>query len=99
MEPYTQDLSYSYSRYELDGLPGHEDDTTKKMSWNIVRVAVPTILGQVFALIVYAFNTAFIGQLGDSAKLAGVGLGTLYVNIFCQSIILGLNGAVATLVS
>lgn len=44
-------------------------------------------------------NTAFIGHVGDSAKLAGVGLGTLYVNIFCQSIILGLNGAVATLVS
>lgn len=31
--------------------------------------------------------------------LAGVGLGTLYVNIFCQSIILGLNGALQTLVS
>lgn len=53
------------------------------MSFNIVKVAVPTVLGQVFALIVYAFNTAFIGHLGDSAKLAGVGLGTLYVNIFC----------------
>lgn len=46
-----------------------------------------------------AINTAFVGHTGDSAKLAGVGLGTLYVNIFCQSIILGLNGAVATLVS
>ena len=52
-----------------------------------------------FALLVVAMNTAFIGHLGDAAKLAGVGLGLLYVNIFCQSIILGLNGAVATLVS
>jgi MATE family multidrug resistance protein len=69
------------------------------MSWKIVKVAVPTILGQVFALLVIASNTAFIGHLGDSAKLAGVGLGTLYVNIFCQSIILGLNGAVSTFVS
>lgn len=52
-----------------------------------------------FALLVVASNTAFVGHLGDSAKLAGVGLGTLYVNIFCQSIILGLNGAIATLVA
>ena len=70
-----------------------------KMSWRIIKVAVPTILGQVFALLVVAINTGFIGHLGDSAKLAGVGLGLLYINIFCQSIILGLNGAVATLVS
>ena len=87
---------YSHSRYDIDE---YDDTGVRKMSQNIVTIAVPTILGQVFALIIYAFNTAFIGQLGDSAKLAGVGLGTLYVNIFCQSIILGLNGAIATLVS
>ena len=74
-------MSHSYSRFDMD----HELEDTgfKRMSYNIVKVAVPTVLGQVFALIVYAFNTAFIGHLGDSAKLAGVGLGTLYVNIFC----------------
>ena len=42
---------------------------------------------------------AFIGHLNDPAKIAGAGLGNMYVNIFCQSIILGLNGAIATLVS
>lgn len=70
-----------------------------EMSLHIVRVAVPTILGQVFALLVVAANTAFVGHLGNNSMLAGVGLGTLYVNIFCQSIILGLNGALQTLVS
>jgi Na+-driven multidrug efflux pump len=69
------------------------------MCLRIIKVAVPTILGQVFSLLVVAANTGFIGHLGDEAKLAGVGLGTLYVNIFCQSIILGLNGALQTLVS
>ena len=69
------------------------------MTKKIIKIAVPTILAQVFALLVIASNTAFIGHLGDAAKLAGVGLGTLYINIFCQSIILGLNGAVSTLVS
>ena len=53
------------------------------MSLHIAKVAIPTILGQVFALLVVALNTAFIGHLGDNAMLAGVGLGTLYVNIFC----------------
>jgi MATE family multidrug resistance protein len=46
-----------------------------------------------------SINTAFVGNLGNNELLAGVGLGNLYVNIFCQSIILGLNGAVATLAS
>lgn len=69
------------------------------MTKHIVTVAVPTILGQVFSLLVVAVNIAFIGQLGNTEMLAGAGLGTLYVNIFCQSIILGLNGAVATLVA
>ena len=76
-----------------------EDNSFWQMSWKIVLVAVPTILGQVFAQFVVALNTAFIGHLDDPAKLAGVGLGLLYVNITCISIILGLNGAVATLVA
>ncbi len=53
------------------------------MTLHIGKVAVPTILGQVFALLVVALNTAFIGRLGNNSMLAGVGLGTLYVNIFC----------------
>lgn len=69
------------------------------MSLHIAKVAIPTILGQVFALLVVSANTAYIGQVGDEFMIAGVGLGTLYVNIFCQSIILGLNGALQTLVS
>ena len=60
-----------------------EDRTVKQMSLHIFRFAVPTILGQVFALLVVASNTAFIGHLNNDDMLAGVGLGTLYVNIFC----------------
>ena len=53
------------------------------MSIKIIKIAVPTILGQVFALLVTAANTGFIGHVGNKEMLAGVGLGTLYVNIFC----------------
>ena len=44
-------------------------------------------------------NMIFIGQTNDSAKIAGIGLGNMYVNIVCQSIIVGLNGGIATLAS
>ncbi len=94
--PYLQDHSYSSYLERLSNLHWHhqkEKETTAEMCLRIIKVAVPTILGQVFSLLVVAANTGFIGHLGDEAKLAGVGLGTLYVNIFCQSIILGLNGA------
>lgn len=80
---YVSDHSYSYIKHDFDHTPRDADNTLKAMSLKIIRVAVPTILAQVFALLVVASNTAFIGHLGDSAKLAGVGLGTLYVNIFC----------------
>lgn len=95
---YISDHSFSYLKHDFENSDAG-DNTLKGMFFKIIRVAVPTILAQVFSLLVIASNTAFIGHLGDSAKLAGVGLGTLYVNIFCQSIILGLNAAVATLVS
>ncbi|CDW73392.1 UNKNOWN [Stylonychia lemnae] len=65
MEPYTSDLSHSRIRYELD--------TSLK--------DVPTILAQIFALLVVAINTAFVGHAGDNAKLAGVGQKWSSINI------------------
>lgn len=69
------------------------------MSLSVLRIVGPSIIGQVFCILMETINTVFIGHLGDTAKMAGVGLGNMYVNIFSQSIFLGLNGAVATLVS
>ena len=53
----------------------------------------------VFAVLIDLINMIFIGKTDDAAKIAGIGLGNMYVNIVCQSIILGLNGGVATLAS
>lgn len=69
------------------------------MILTIIKVAVPVILGQLFALLVEMINVAFIGNLNDPAKVAGAGLGNMYVNITCLSIVFGLNGAIATLAS
>ena len=41
----------------------------------------------------------FAGRLDDSAKLAAVGLGTTLINVVCFDPLLGLNGALETLVA
>jgi Na+-driven multidrug efflux pump len=41
----------------------------------------------------------FVGHLNDPAKLAGVGLGNITINMFGMSIIIGMNSAVETFVS
>ena len=44
-------------------------------------------------------NTIFAGRFNDAAKLAGVGLGTSAMCIICLAVVIGLNGALETLVS
>ena len=44
-------------------------------------------------------NTIFAGRFNDAAKLAGVGLGSSTNEILCMSLVVGLNGALETLVS
>lgn len=44
-------------------------------------------------------NTIFVGHLNDDAKLAGVGMGNMIINMIALSVAYGMNGAVETLVS
>jgi Na+-driven multidrug efflux pump len=55
------------------------------MTKNIFVVAIPVIIALTFALLVQIVNIAFVGHLEDDseAKVAGVGLGNLYLNMFC----------------
>ena len=64
-----------------------------------LRLAVPTILSCNFMLLTGLANTIFAGRFNDAAKLAGVGLGTSAMCIICLAVVLGLNGALETLVS
>ena len=50
-----------------------------------------------FSMLIDLVNMIFIGHTNDSTKIAGIGLGNMYVNIFCQSIMIGLNGGIGTL--
>ncbi len=76
-----------------------EKEPFSKMIWALARVALPASATMVFSMLMELVNTIFIGHLNDSAKIAGIGLGNMYVNIVCQSIILGLNGGISTLAS
>jgi len=44
-------------------------------------------------------NTAFAGHLGNSAIMAGVGMAAMYCNITCNSLMIGLNSTLNTLLS
>jgi MATE family multidrug resistance protein len=44
-------------------------------------------------------NVWFIGQLGNTALLGGVGMGTMLLNVFCLALTFGLNGSIETFVS
>ena len=70
-----------------------------KMIKRYLGIAVPVIFQcslQRFTLIT---NTIFVGRLNDVSLLAGVGLATTTYLIFCIMVLIGINGAIETLVS
>ena len=69
------------------------------MNSTILKIAIPAIVGQILFMMMETINLIYVGHLGDTSKVAGVGLGNMYINICCQSIINGVNIAIATLVS
>lgn len=54
-----------------------------RMIIKLAKVSIPAIITQVFAMFIELVNLFFIGHLNDPEKVAGVGLGNMYVNIVC----------------
>lgn len=44
-------------------------------------------------------NIVFVGQTGDAYLLAGVGMGSMLINVFCFATSQGLNGTIESFVS
>jgi len=64
-----------------------------------LRQAIP---GSITAIIMFSqvlINLSFIGHLNNPILQAGVGMGNSIQNIFGMSIVVGFNGAFATLAS
>ena len=49
--------------------------------------------------LIYFINTIYAGKLNDAHKLAGLGLGTSVLECLSLYIIMGMNGALETLVA
>ena len=50
-------------------------------------------------ILIEMINIAVVGHLGDPAMIAGIGLGTMAMNLTGFSVICGFNSALDTLVS
>ena len=64
-----------------------------------VRLGVASILCFVMMVIQEQINVIFIGNLSDPAKLAGIGLGNMVLNLVPYALLIGVNTALETLVS
>ena len=60
---------------------------------NFLTLSIPNIVSFFFLALIYLINAVYAGRFGDAAKLAGVGLGTTFLNIICLIPLRGVNGA------
>ena len=66
---------------------------------DVLKTAIPAIVGALFSFSAETVNLMFIGSLGDNILLAAVGLGNIFQNMLAEATFWGLNGALETLVS
>ena len=65
------------------------------MLGHFLRLAGPSVITNVFSYMVMTVNTIFAGQFVEdsAAKLAGVGLGSMILGMFCRHVLAGVNCA------
>ena len=64
-----------------------------EMSRHFTILSVPTVVTCFFLSLIYMINIVYAGRFGDSATMAGVGLGTTFLNIICLIPLRGVNRA------
>ncbi len=65
----------------------------------MLRIIFPCIFSSFFVMLQELVNLAFVGHLGSADAIAAVGLGNAAQNMIAVSVIVGMNGAINTLVS
>ena len=65
----------------------------------IMKIAVPSVFCMIIMMTQEVVNLIFIGHLNNPEMMAGVGMGNMIQNMIGLSIVIGLNGALETLVS
>ena len=76
-----------------------EDGGFLHVLYQIYRIAVPTMISCFFMQLIYTINTMYAGKMGDATKIAGLGMGTSFLECVTLCTLIGMNGAVETLVS
>jgi len=69
------------------------------MSKHYLKLAIPAIVNAVFMAMVWQMNIIAVVRMGNAETIAGVGLGTVTINMLCLSLMIGANGAQETLAS
>lgn len=64
-----------------------------------MKIGVPSTVTMISSFLIQSINVSFAGHLGEESIMAGVGMANMYVNIFCMSLMMGLNGTLNTFVS
>ena len=76
-----------------------DDGTMAKKMWKVFFLAVPSILCSLVCMMQEMINLVMLGHLNKPDLLAGVGIGNMFANMMGLSIVVGLNGALETLIS
>ncbi len=66
---------------------------------NILGICIPTIITMISVSMIMQINIGFAGRLNDTYILAGIGIANMYTNTVIQSLIIGMNSTLNTLVS
>lgn len=64
-----------------------------------MSIAVVIAFNFVLEMMVEIINLVFVGHLGNTALVAGVGLGNMYANTVAFSVVIGLNNGTAIFIS
>ena len=70
-----------------------------KKAYSFLELAIPAVFCTFMMMIQEMVNLVYVGHLENAAKLAAVGLGNAIQNMIGISIIVGMNGALNSLVS
>jgi Na+-driven multidrug efflux pump len=65
-------------------------DKKPNLLWNMLAIAIPSILNYFFLFLIVAINLIFIGSRGDPYKIAGVGIANTIVAMFVVGPIQGI---------
>ncbi|CAJ1345895.1 unnamed protein product [Effrenium voratum] len=82
-----------------EALAGETRPTRTQTALELMKFALPTMLGNFLTLINEFTNTIALGHAGEDSELAAVGLGNMMQNCFGLSVAIGLTNALDTLVS